>query len=40
MCGIETLFIDRELDKEHFYGKICRKYAPKARPRTLLSFAK
>ena len=30
---IKTLSIDRVLNKKHFYGKSCRKYAPKASPR-------
>ena len=32
LYDIETLFIDRVLDKEHFYEKSCRKYAPKVSP--------
>ena len=30
---IETFFIDRVLNKEHFYEKSCRKYAPNGSPR-------
>ena len=30
---IETLSINRILNKERFYGKLCRKYAPKASPK-------
>ena len=29
MYDIKTLFIDRVLNKEHFYGKLCSKYATK-----------
>ena len=29
-CDIETLSIDRELNKEHFYGKIIRKMCTKS----------
>ena len=36
MYGIETLPIDRVLNKEHFYEKSCRKFAPKAIPRPVL----
>ena len=36
---IETLSIDRR-NKEHFYGKICRKCATKASPRFLFDFFK
>ena len=36
MYGIETLPIDRVLNKEHFYEKSCRKCAPKASPRPVL----
>ena len=32
---IETLSIEIVLNKEHFYGKICRKFAQKASPRKL-----
>ena len=39
-CDIETLSIDRELNKEHFYIKSCRKCAPKASLRPLFNFAK
>ena len=39
-CDIETLSIDRELNKEYFYEKIMQKYAPKASPRPLFNFAK
>ena len=35
--GIETLSIDRVLNSEHFYGKSCRKCAPKASPRSLFN---
>ena len=37
---IETLSIDRVLNKEHFYGKIIRKCAPKASPGPLFYFGK
>ena len=37
---IETLSIDRVLNKEHFYGKIIRKCAPKASPEPLFYFGK
>ena len=40
MCDIETLSMDRELNKENFYGKSCRKCGPKARPRPLFNFDK
>ena len=33
-CDIETLSIDRELDKEHFYGKIMQKICTKSQPQT------
>ena len=33
---METLSIDRELNKKHFYGKSCRKCAPKADPFSIL----
>ena len=39
-CDIETFSIDRELNKEHFMQKSCRKCAPKASSRPLLNFAK
>ena len=39
-CDIETFSIDRELNKEHFKQKSCRKCAPKASSRPLLNFAK
>ena len=39
-CYHETLSIDRELNKELFYGKSCRKCAPKASPRPLFNFAR
>ena len=29
MYVIETFSIDRKLNKEHFMGKSCRRYAPK-----------
>ena len=32
MHDIETFSIDRLLQKEHFYGKIMQKIAPKAIP--------
>ena len=32
MYDIETLSIDRVLNKEHFMEKSCRKYAPKVSP--------
>ena len=35
---IEPLFIDRVLNKEHFYGKICIKCVPKASPWSLFNF--
>ena len=35
-----TLSIDRVLNKEQFYGKSCRKWAPKASPRPLFYFGK
>ena len=35
-CDIETLSIDRQLNKEHFYGKSCRKCAPKLAPDPIL----
>ena len=35
---IETLSIDSVLNKKHFYGKICRKCAPKAGPKRLFYF--
>ena len=34
---IETLAIDKILNKEHFMEKSCRKWAPKASPRSLFS---
>ena len=37
---IETLPIDRVLNKEHLYGKSCRKCAPKPSPRPLINFRK
>ena len=37
---IETLSIDRVLNKEHFYLKIMQKWAPKASPRPLFYFGK
>ena len=37
---IQTLSVDRVLNKEHFYGKSCRKCTPKASPRTLFNFGK
>ena len=39
-CDIETLSIDRVLNKEHFIEKSCRKCAPKASPRSLFNIAK
>ena len=33
-CDIETLSIDRELNKEHFYGKIMQKMCTKSYPQT------
>ena len=39
-CEIETLSIDRVLNKEHFYGKIMQKMSPKAIPRSLFNFTK
>ena len=39
-CDIETLSIDRELNREHFYEKIMQKKAPKASPRPCFNFAK
>ena len=39
-CDIETLSIDRVLNKEHFYGKSCKKCAPEANPRILFNFTK
>ena len=33
--GIETLSIDRVLNKKHFYGKIMQKCVPEAIPRLL-----
>ena len=38
-CDIETLSIDRELSKELFMEKSCRKCVPKASPRPLFNFA-
>ena len=37
---IETLSIDRVLNKEHLHKKPCRKYAPKANSRPLFNFGK
>ena len=37
---IETLFIDRVLNKEHFMEKSCRECAPKVSPRPLFNFGK
>ena len=37
---IETLSIDRVLNKKNVYGKSCRKCAPKASPRPLFNFGK
>ena len=34
--GIKTLSMNRVLNKEHFYGKSCRRCTPKAYPRPLL----
>ena len=39
-CDIESLSIDRELNKEHSYRKSCRKCASKASPRPIFNFAK
>ena len=39
-CDIETLAIDAVLNKEHFYGKSCRKCAPKASLRPLFHSGK
>ena len=43
-CDMETLSMDRELNKKHFYWKflsfLCRKFAPKVSPRPLFDFAK
>ena len=43
-CDIETLSIDRELNKKHgkmgFMEKSCRKCSPKGSPRSLFNFAK
>ena len=40
MYDIETLSIDRKLNKEHFMEKSCRKCVPKAIPRRLFNFGK
>ena len=37
---IETLLIDRVLNKDCFVEKSCRKHAPKASPRPLFKFGK
>ena len=37
---VETLAIDTVLNKEHFYGKSCRKCVPNASPRPLFYFGK
>ena len=39
-CDIETLSIDRVLNKEYSYRKLWRKCAPKASLRHLFNFAK
>ena len=39
-CYIEILAIDRLLNTEHFYEKLCRECAPKASPRPFFNFAK
>ena len=39
-CDIETLFIDRVLNTEHFNGKIMQKMCTKGSPRSLFNFAK
>ena len=39
-CDIETLSIDRVLNKEYSYGKLWRKCAPQASLRHLFNFAK
>ena len=39
-CDIETLSIDRVLNKEHFMEISCRKRAPKASSRPLFNFGK
>ena len=33
MYEIETLSIDRVLNKDHFYGKVIQKWAPKLKIR-------
>ena len=39
--NIETLYIDRVLNKEHFYGKVMQKiYTPKASPKPIFNFCK
>ena len=40
MYDTETLSTDGVSNKEHFYGKSCRKYAAKASPRPLYNFGK
>ena len=40
MYDIETLSIDRVLNKENFMEKSSRKCAPKATPRFLFNFGK
>ena len=37
---IETLSVDRVLNKEHFYGKIMQKMCTKVSPRPLFNFGK
>ena len=37
---IETLSIDRVLNKDHFYAKVMQKSVPKASLRPLLNFGK
>ena len=39
-CDIETLSIDRVLNKGHFYRKPYRKYVPKAILRSIPNFGK
>ena len=40
MYDIETMPIDRVLNKKQFIEKSCKKCAPKARPDTLYNFGK
>ena len=37
---IETLSIDRVLNKQNFYGKTCRKCTAKASPKPFFDFGK